>query len=71
MTAKEVRQAIERAIGHQTKVNIGMEYNHVIGFHLRPGEMLCVVKKTGEVMWENDLPNRLAPTGDGKVYLLP
>lgn len=71
MTSSEVRSAIERMLGHEVKADIGMEYDHVIGFHLRPGEMLCVVKDTGEVMWEDDLPHKLAPQGSGEIYLLP
>jgi len=52
------------------KVLLGRELDHVIGFRLRPGEMLCYVKLTGEVLWEDDLPDQYCPTGKGKLFVL-
>lgn len=71
MTSGEIRNKIESFLGKQMTANVGTEYEHVVGFHLRPGEMLCIVKNTGKVMWEEDLPDELAPRGNGKIYLLP
>lgn len=71
MTSEEIRKKISQKIGRPTNVRAGTEYEHVIWFRLRPSQMLCLVKKTGEVIWEEDLPDELAPEGEGKWYILP
>ena len=70
MTSTEVRNQINNFLGKQIDLNVGTEYEYVIGFHARPGEMICVIKNNGSVMWENDLPERLVPNGPGKPYFL-
>ena len=70
MKPSEIRKKIEDKLGRPMKANLGMEYDHVIGVQLRPGEKLCFVKDTGEVMWEEDLPEEYAPRGKGTVYIL-
>lgn len=70
MTSSEIRKKIEDKLGRPMKINLGMEYDHVIGFQLRPGEKLCFVKDTGEIMWEEDLPEKYIPRGKGSVYIL-
>ena len=71
MTPEEVREKLYKKLGKPVRVNIGTEYEHVIGFHFRPGEMLCVVKNSGDVLWEDELPDKLVPKGIGKTYILP
>ena len=71
MTPENIREKVREKLGKPMTADVGTEYDYVIGFHLRPGEMLCIVKSTGEVMWEEELPDKFAPRGKGKVYLLP
>lgn len=70
MTYQEIRQKIEEFLGKSVDLDTGTEYEYVIGFRLRPSQMLCFVKDTGEVMWEEDLPDELAPRGEGRIYFL-
>ena len=46
--------------------NIIYEFDKVYGIRKRPSEMICVVKKTGEVIWEENLPEDLLPNEHGK-----
>lgn len=71
MTPTEIRNTIEQKLGKPMTANVGTEYDYVIGFQLRPGEKLCVVKSTGKVVWEEDIPDKYAPKGTGKIYILP
>ena len=71
MTSEEIRKKMSEKLGRPMKATIGTEYEYVIGFQVRPSEKLCIVKKTGEVFWEEELPDRLAPKGKGIIYLLP
>ena len=70
MTSEEIRKKINRFLNKTIELNMGTEYEYVIGFRLRPSQLLCIVKDTGEVMWEDDLPDELAPKGEGTIYLL-
>ena len=42
------------------------EHEHVFAFRVLPGKRVCVVKKTGEVFWEDDLPDNIYPDDAGK-----
>ena len=70
MTAEEIRKSINDFLNKSVTLNMGMEYEHVIGFRLSPSQLLCIIKDTGEVKWEDDLPDELVPKGEGKIYLL-
>lgn len=71
MTPEEIRRKMSEKLGHPMTSNIGTEYDHIIGFQVRPSQMLCFVKETGNVMWEEDLPDELIPVGKGRIYILP
>ena len=70
MSAFDAYEKTCEYLGQRPRVSFASEYEHVIGFRMRPGEMLCVIKDTGEVVWGNDLPDELAPTGIGKTIVI-
>lgn len=70
MTAFDAYDIICKELGYRPKVSTAYEYEHVFAFRMRQSEHLCVVKNTGEVVWEEDLPDELAPNGIGKLIVI-
>lgn len=66
MNAKEAYLRIFNYLGKEPRAKILTEHEHVYSMRLRPGERLCVRKDTGEVLWEDDLPDELYPIGRGR-----
>ena len=56
MTPQEAYNLICDYLKFRPKLSTISEYTDVYGFRLRPGELLCVIKNTGEVIWEDKLP---------------
>lgn len=53
-------------LGRRPAFRSCFEYQHVFAFRMAQGQRLCVIKESGEVMWEDDLPDELFPEGAGK-----
>ena len=53
-------------LGSRPKFRSCFEYEHVFAFRMQPGRRLFVVKNTGKVYWEDDLPDKLYPKEIGK-----
>ena len=67
ITPTEAYQRICDYYGKKLPMTFIYEYEKVYATRRLPGQMLCVVKKTGKVMWEEELPDDLAPHGGGKM----
>jgi len=70
MTAFDAYDIICNHLGYHPQVSTAYEYEHVFCFRMRQSERLCVVKSTGDVIWEDDLPDELAPEGAGRFIVI-
>lgn len=70
MTADEAYELICQYTGKKQKTAIAYEYKDLYGFRKRPGEMLCVIKKTGIVIWEDELPDDMIIEGIPKMHFI-
>ena len=71
MTPGQAGRILKGYLGDTSKKNMLIqECENVYGIRKFPGQMLCVVKKTGEIMREEDLPEDLIPIGPGQMHIV-
>lgn len=70
ISPEEAYERICRYLGRKRPMGFLYEFEKVYGVRLRPGDYLCVVKETGEVMRGEDLPDDLYPRDIGKVCFI-
>ncbi len=70
MTPKEAYERFCEHIKSKPSPKFAYEYKNLYAFRMLPGQMLCVLKDTGDVIWEDDLPLDIPMEGKPKMQII-